>query len=381
MRKITIVGDIICDGEMLKAAKNRNGKYCFDDMFSPLVGYFRDSDFVVGNLESSIANQYYTNSVFSFNNPEELVASLKKIGINVLSLANNHILDRGIVGLEETIQAVEDSGIQYFGIKNRNFYINNEDISVALLSYTDSTNYHVNKCLAKEHIYLLKPQNVPVHRKKGNFVSRIYRKLNPNIRININNFFKIKIKPIIDRCSEFDELKDYIEPLKNNIKNCKKNGYYTIMYPHMGGQYNLEPGEYVLKMTDKFKKWGSDSVVITHPHIIQKMSLKKDFYCFYSIGGMVISPTSKFVLWETKPQYSIVLNYYFEKKKMIKITCSFLTCIKDKDSYLKVYPLSKYYEGCNNKEKIKIKKEFIEVYNRLFSTSLDDVDIKDEYII
>ena len=76
MKKITIVGDIICDGEMLKAAKDKCGKYCFDDMFSPLVGYFDESVIVVGNLESSIANQYYTNSVFSFNNPEELVASL-----------------------------------------------------------------------------------------------------------------------------------------------------------------------------------------------------------------------------------------------------------------------------------------------------------------
>ena len=65
MIKISIVGDIVCDKKMLKAAFKDN-KYSFDEMFSPLNNYFKDSDYVIGNLESVISHKNYTNSTFSF---------------------------------------------------------------------------------------------------------------------------------------------------------------------------------------------------------------------------------------------------------------------------------------------------------------------------
>lgn len=381
MIKITIVGDIICDKEMLKSAETANKKYYnFNNMFYPLGGYFNDSSYIICNLETPISNFKLTDSVFSFNNPEELIKSLKIIGINVFSLANNHVLDRGDAGLDSTIKNIKKYGLQYFGIDN-NLYIDCEDCKVCLVGYTDSTNYHINKCLTQKKINLLKPQNVQIPRKEKNIFDKLYHKLSPDIRIQLKNIFKKKIKPIVDRCSKYDDLKEYIEPLEKNLNEVKKNGYYTIMYPHMGGQFNIEPGEYVLKMVNKFKNMGCDSVVITHPHIIQKMRKIDNTFCFYSIGGMIISPTSKFVLWETKPQYSLVLHYYFDKNKLLKITGSFLICVSDKESYLKVYPFYKYYTRCNVERQKELQSEFLDVYNRLFDSNKETVDIKDEYII
>lgn len=380
MNKITVVGDIVCDKEMLKHAKYR-GKYNFDNMFKSLEGYFKDSDYVIANLETVISNLGYTNSVFSFNNPESLLSSLSKIGINAVSLANNHILDRGLAGLEETINNLNKYKIDYFGVNNKKLCINLEDCNVCVLGYTDSTNYHVNKCELEEKVNMLKPQKLVIKRNYKNLFEKLYYKLNPNIRININNFLRIKIKPIVDKSTCYDELDKYMNHLEEDIKDSYNGGYYTILYPHMGGQFNICPGTYTLKMVEKFIKYGVDSVVITHPHIVQKMTTINNRLCFYSIGGMIISPDSKFVIWETRPEYSVVLHYYFDNMKLIKITCSFLICVRDKNSYLKVNPFYDYYKKLSKEERVKVLDEFTEVYNRVFNCNLKKVKVSKEYLI
>jgi len=169
--------------------------------------------------------------------------------------------------------------------------------------------------------------------------------------------------------------------LEEDIKESSDGGYYTILYPHMGGQFNICPGDYTLKMVNRFLDYGGDSVVITHPHIIQKMETIDNKLCFYSIGGMIISPDSKFVIWDTHPEFSIVVHYYFDNKKLVKVTCSFLICVRDNKSYLKVYPFYDYYNNLGNKDKGLIYRDFTLVYNRLFNCNKRKVSIKSEYLI
>lgn len=47
--------------------------------------------------------------------PENTVAGIKAMGINLLTLANNHILDQGQNGLASTLQALDSAGIPHFG--------------------------------------------------------------------------------------------------------------------------------------------------------------------------------------------------------------------------------------------------------------------------
>lgn len=380
MDKITILGDLICDYEMLKHSKQKGG-YNFDKMFSPLVGYFDSSSYVVLNLETVIANMKYTNSVFSFNNPESLLKSLKKVGIDAVSLANNHILDRGVIGVNDTINYLKKYDIDYFGVDNKKIYIETNDTRVCLLGYTDSTNYHVNKCIDSDRINLLKPNNIVIERKYKNIFDWLYYKINPNIRININHFLGKEIKPIIDKESEYDDISKYINHLRFDIDDCCDRDYYTIMYSHMGGQFNINPGKYTLKMIRKFIDYGVDSVVVTHPHIIQRMDMIDNKLCFNSIGGMIISPDSKFVIWDTHPEFSIAVHYYFDKNKLVKVTCSFLICVRDNKSYLKVYPFYDYYNDLINEEKCVIYRNFVLVYNRLFNCNKSKVSIEKEYLI
>ena len=369
MIKISIVGDIVCDKKMLKAAFKDN-KYSFDEMFSPLNNYFKDSDYVIGNLESVISHKNYTNSTFSFCSPESLLLSLKKIGINAFSLSNNHILDRGEEGINSTIEIFNKNGIKYFGISNY-LNIDLDDNKISILGYTDSTNYHINKINNnfKHKVNVIEKEII--HR-KGKYLFKYYYKLSSETRIKIKKLLHRKIHPIVDN-EVFD--KKSINKIKKIVNQLKNNNRFVIMYPHIGGQYNIYPGKYTIDLVNEFNNIGCDSIIVTHPHIIQ--NVKNINNCF-SIGDIAISPKSDYVLWDSLPQYSAILNYYFDNNRLKKMTLSFLISTKDKKSYMKVYPFYDYYNSLSDDKKIKYKKEFIEVFNRIFES---ECSIEKEYII
>ena len=377
MTKITVIGDIVCDKKMLKKAKNGNS-YNFDEMLSPLKDYFKSSDLVVANLDTTIGNDNYTKSTFSFCTPSSFLDSLKNIGISCISLANNHVLDRGYEGIDTTINELNKRDIKYFGIETNNYdgIANYEfnDIKLSVLGYTDATNYHMNKVKidnTKYKINILRNTNFFIHRDINNFFDKCYFKLSSDTRLKIEKIFNKKLTPIIDNNISFEE--KYLNDIKNKVSKLKEDNRYVIMYPHIGGQYNIFPGKNTKKLIEFFKDIKCDEVIITHPHIIQNMNYEENIY---SIGGLIISPTSDFVIWDTLPQYSLVLNYYFNNNKLENITCSFLICVKDKDTYLKVYPFYDFYNKLNESDKEKYKKQFDIVFNRVFNYT--DI-IKEEY--
>lgn len=80
--KITFIGDIMCELPLLKASRTKNG-YNFYGVFSHTQELFRKSDYVVGNLETVFAGKdmEYTNTLYSFNTPDEFLDALKTSGI------------------------------------------------------------------------------------------------------------------------------------------------------------------------------------------------------------------------------------------------------------------------------------------------------------
>ena len=113
MKKITFLGDIMCEKPFLKAAIKRNND--FYSTFARLQEMLSESDFVAGNLETPIAGKElgYTKDLYAFNTPSEFLDGLKKLKIDLYLTANNHCLDRGVKGLEGKSNSV--SGMQKAG--------------------------------------------------------------------------------------------------------------------------------------------------------------------------------------------------------------------------------------------------------------------------
>ena len=81
-------------------------EYDFFPMFEKLQDFLDKSDYVIANLETPISydNSNLTNHKWEFCTPKEFAFALKKVGVDYVSTANNHCLDRGMEGVISTIK-------------------------------------------------------------------------------------------------------------------------------------------------------------------------------------------------------------------------------------------------------------------------------------
>ena len=156
--KLTFVGDIMSE-KIQNELSYIGGKYDYSNMFDKgIMEFFEKSDYVVGNLETPIAGEElkYSYKEYSFNTPENFLKTLKTIGIDCVTTANNHCLDRGVTGLKNTIDALVRNEIEYTGTKvqktSDSVLIKTlGNMKVAILSYTYGTNAVFNKQYLKRN--------------------------------------------------------------------------------------------------------------------------------------------------------------------------------------------------------------------------------------
>ncbi len=112
---ITAMGDIMCQNTQYKDAyDSSNDTYDFSYVFSEIKSRFEDSDLTIGNLETTLAGEERKYSGYpTFNTPEQLAKNLKDLGIDVLSTANNHSLDKGYDGLVSTLKFLDEQNISH----------------------------------------------------------------------------------------------------------------------------------------------------------------------------------------------------------------------------------------------------------------------------
>ena len=134
-----------------------------------------------GNLETTFAGEDRGYSGYpTFNSPSSLGEALKNIGIDVLSTANNHSMDKRESGLISTLDALDEIGIAHTGTyrsKEEQDTILVKDVNgikIAFLAFTYGTNgipvpegkeYLVNLIdeeLILKQIELAKAENVDV---------------------------------------------------------------------------------------------------------------------------------------------------------------------------------------------------------------------------
>ena len=107
---ISLVGDCTLAG-------NRFQSLCGDDMGYPFENvreYFENDDATIANLECNFSDALLSSgSLFHFKAPTENADMLVSGGIDFVTTANNHIMDYGQRGLDDTLSALDERGIAY----------------------------------------------------------------------------------------------------------------------------------------------------------------------------------------------------------------------------------------------------------------------------
>ena len=334
----------MCEHTRLDSYRKEDGTYDFAPVFSGVEEEFRKSDLVVANLETPLAGEAlrYSWKNYQFNTPEELAAAMKAAGVDVVTTANNHVLDRGPEGLEKTLRNLDAAGLRHTGSarsesESKPLILDVKGMKIGLLSYTYGTeacyNGHYLKPEEAYKVNLLRRQELsnPVKRyflvSKG-FVPRAFRavcrRLVPGFAGKSAGEWKEK-----DREQKARLVRD--------IAYARENSDYVVLCLHCGGQFRSRPTEYTRKIADFCLEHGVNAVIGNHEHLIQGSRLgdpnRLVAYClgnFTSDYGIDRKP------FDRNAECSVLLHLYLdeEKKKAAETGFGILISVRGEDGII-----------------------------------------------
>ena len=242
---LVAVGDIMLGGTA-EEVLIENG---YDYPFIKVRHLLSDADIVIGNLEGPLTNlceSTLEDKEYIFRSPPNLVApALKKAGFNILNLANNHILDFDIQGMNDTINSLSMQGIQTTGIGNNSVEARSGTIlktnngSVAFLSYS-----------------LTFPESFWATKDKAG--------------------------------TAFGHEKD----IRKDVQRLSKKADYVIVSFHWGREKSLDLRPYQPKLGRAAIDAGADVVLGHHPHVLQAVEKYNDGLIIYSLGNFTFGSYS-----------------------------------------------------------------------------------------
>ncbi|HMP85593.1 MAG TPA: CapA family protein [Candidatus Paceibacterota bacterium] len=144
--KMLFFGDVMMDRSIRRRAETVG----YDFYFKCVSDRFSNYDFVTINLEGPITN-YVSNNLgqlpigdiasFQFTMSKEALSAMKRSGINVFGVANNHIFDYGRSGVLQTRENILNENLFYFGDPIEENYrvlvLEKNNIKIALIPFNE----------------------------------------------------------------------------------------------------------------------------------------------------------------------------------------------------------------------------------------------------
>ena len=374
--KITLIGDMMCEPPILKAAERPNGSYSFDEMFQKVSPLFHQSDYVIGNLEFPLAgaDAEYTKSFFVFNAPDSYAEAVKNAGIDLISTINNHTLDRGAEGCIRTMRILEEIELSYVGTtlpeKEREgaYYFELNGTKFAVVAYT----YGINKKLSEEDDFSQHMNRLAVFGNRvcgiqiypENWVDKLLGFLPLQKRKDIKRRLGHPYLAVqIDNLINHDLVDGKVEEFISDIKTAKEKADFVICYLHTGGQFNEQVGDFTKYVFEKSTEAGADAVLACHSHTVQKAMVENGIVQAYSLGNFNMVPDSPVTVGKQLPEFCLAMHLYITDKQTEKVTFSILRAVQKPGEQLIVWPVDELYQTLTKKaDKNKLEEEVCRVY-------------------
>lgn len=384
--KITVIGDIMGEPPVLEQAKREKGNYDFLPMLKGLKPYFDEADYGIANLETVLAGETagYSQSLVSFNSPDELADAVKAIGINAVTTANNHCMDRGPEGIVRTCRVLDEKHIAHTGTHpagtaDKTLFFSLGKTRVALLSYTVGCNSALNTdkdfSKADEMINFLRPhtglgstrlpEDPALGRTKRYIEEKLGRKLSWEEMIMLRKAMGLPIA-FKDDLLDTAPLAPFLEALRREYETAREKADIVLFMPHTGGQFNTEPGKLSQQFFHAAADIGFDAVLASHSHTTQRAERIGKTILFNSLGNVTMSPCTEYSVRESLPEYGIAAHLYIAEKKIVRTAFSIFKMVENENEPLHTIPCDTLYSALpEGKEKAKLLLDIAEVYERV----------------
>ncbi|NMG08165.1 CapA family protein [Brasilonema sp. UFV-L1] len=103
--------------------------------------HLQRADLLFGNFESSLTNHPYSSKdiskgqIFAFRSPPSYAQLFADVGFDVMNIANNHALDFGSVGFQDTVKNLKGVGIKTLGHKNQILLLEVNNVLVGMIGF------------------------------------------------------------------------------------------------------------------------------------------------------------------------------------------------------------------------------------------------------
>ena len=249
---IMMIGDVLVHKPIYKSGIQSDGSLNYDHLFKNIQDDINASDIKIVNQETILGGMDMGFSSYPcFNSPQEIGDAEVKAGFNTILHATNHALDKGLSGIENTLNFwhTKYPNINVLGINETKedvdkIYVYQQDgFKIAILNYTFSTN------------------GISLPKKKPYVVNMLS----------------------VDRVT-------------NDIKKAKEVADMVVVCPHWGTEYTYTPDGLQKKYTELFSTLGVDLVIGTHPHVLEPVEVIKNndghnMLVYYSLGNFISCQT------------------------------------------------------------------------------------------
>ncbi len=261
---IAAVGDIMLGGRAEPYLIQHGPDYPFRDM-QPIL---RQADIIVANLECPISTRgrAVEHKTFTLRAGPVAAEALKKGGVRVVSLANNHTMDFGPLALQDTLATLTENGILFAGAG-----MNLDDArAAATLKVNDMTLAFLSYSLT-----------FPL------------------------DFFASAGRP--------GTAPGYADYVKADIQKARLTADIVVVSFHWGAELMTAAKDYQIELGRQAIDWGADLVLGHHPHVLQELEVYKGRLIAYSLGNFVFGSESN------RTNTSIILLCTFKKHSLVKI--------------------------------------------------------------
>ncbi|WP_454190425.1 CapA family protein [Paenibacillus sp. Marseille-Q7038] len=228
----------------------------FDYPYQHLGSLFTDDDLTFINLETPVTTGGVAaqNKSFVYKSSPKALKSLAVAGVDVVNLANNHILDQGVKGLTDTLTHLNNNKLSYVGAgldrkeAYSPVYYEKNGIKIALLGFT---------------------------------------------RVMPEASWRAEAgKPgVADAYNSTEAVKA--------IKQANKKADLVIVMAHWGQERQTTPDENQKNLGYEFIDAGADLVIGGHPHVLQGLESYKGKWIAYSTGNFIFSRSATAETWKT----------------------------------------------------------------------------------
>ena len=270
--KVSVVafGDNLIHEPIYEYARNEeNGN--FDFLYEPFLDEIQTADIAALNAETVLVDkESMVGGYPSFGSPIQVGEAISHAGFDVVSCANNHALDRGIQGIDTTINFYKDAGITCVGIQDSTDteyrpyeLISRNGMRIALFSYTYGTNAG------------------DISEDYPNVVHYL-----PKATLSVDKW-EAKEK---DDGEDGGTINNREKQLISDIQSARKEADFVIAFVHWGEEYNKEVTPSQKHIAELFAEGGADVVIGSHPHVVQKTEMldRPDggkMLVYYSLGN------------------------------------------------------------------------------------------------